>query len=506
MAESKGQKYVKHIVFSLLSRVIMFVLGIIIPRLIIVNYGSGVNGLLSSVGDIFSYIALIEAGVGVAATQALYKPLADNNRDQISGVLVATRNYFRKLIKWYLIAMIGFACVYPLITTSDFSYPLIFGIIFIQGFSNVLTYYFSSTLSQLLVADGREYASQIISLGTFVLNSVLKIVLLSFDMSLIWVQCGYLIVNLLHIAVIALYVRRKYPWIDWNVTPASNALAKRNKYLVNSVAWTVFSSTDTVLIAIFCGFAVTSIYSVYNLVFSNLSVIVVTFYSGMYFVLGQTFHESKEKYVKLHTEIETILTGMSFAVFSTAYVLILPFVSLYTKGADIEYADAYLPILFCLVQVLSNSRLLSGHVINVHNQPQLINKDSVIEVCLNIIVSVILVYFIGIYGVLVGTIVAMLYRSIRLIYVANRKLLNRSPYKTYMMYLANLLTFGGVMVFNHFIKPAITGYVSFVIYGVIYTAVLSAIYLTINLVLNPGILSTFKTLLKRNRKMQDMTT
>jgi hypothetical protein len=482
------------------SKAIVFMLGIIIPRLIILNYGSGANGLLSSIGDIYTYIALIEAGVGVAATQALYKPLAENNQEEISGVLISTRAYFRRLVKWYALAVLFLSLLYPIFVKSEFSYPIVFGVIFVQGISHILTYYFSSTLVQLLTADGREYVSQMISLLVFILNSVTKIILLSLQVNLVVIQCGYLIVNIIQISIITLYVKKKYPWINWTAKSNDGAMAKKNRYMLNGVAWTVFSSTDTILLAVFCGLAITSIYSIYNLVYANLNAIVIIFYSSTYFLLGQTFHESKEKFVKMYTGIETLLTGLTFSLFSVAYVMILPFISLYTKGADIQYVDLYLPLLFSLVQVISNARLLSGHVVNIYNQPQLINKDSMIEVGINLVVSIILVWWIGLYGVLIGTIAALLYKMIRLIYVANRTLLNRSPWGTYKIYLVNFLLFIAVIIFNYFIKPDVASYGDFVLYGILYMAVILPIFALVNVMINPQILVVAKNLIKRKKE------
>ena len=407
MKETK-KKYLKTIFFSIFSKAIIFALGILIPRIIILNYGSGANGLLSSVGDIFTYIALIEAGIGVAATQALYKPLSKNDYENVSGVLVATQNYFRRLIKWYALAVLIFSFIYPLVISSEYSYPIVFGVIFVQGISHILTYYFASTLTQLLSADGHEYVSQLISLLAFILNSLSKIILLSFQVNLVVVQCVYCIVNVIQILIIRGYIRKKYPWINWSAKPQQEALTKKNKYMINGIAWTIFSSTDTILLSLFCGLAITSIYSVYNLVYTSLSAIIIVFYSSTYFILGQLFHKNKEKFLTLYSAIENLLTGLTFSLFSVAYVMILPFISLYTNGADIQYIDRYLPLLFALVQIVSNARLLSGHVVNICNQPQLIIKDSIIEMAINLILSIVLVNFIGIHGVLIATVVAFL--------------------------------------------------------------------------------------------------
>lgn len=41
---------------GLISQVVILLLGIVIPKLLIVSYGSGVNGLLSSIKQIFVYL------------------------------------------------------------------------------------------------------------------------------------------------------------------------------------------------------------------------------------------------------------------------------------------------------------------------------------------------------------------------------------------------------------------------------------------------------------------
>ena len=72
-------KLAKNIVTGFGGQLIAIVLGLIVPRLLITNYGSDVNGLLSTVTQIFTYMALLEAGIGQAAKNALYKPINEKN-------------------------------------------------------------------------------------------------------------------------------------------------------------------------------------------------------------------------------------------------------------------------------------------------------------------------------------------------------------------------------------------------------------------------------------------
>ena len=80
MDKSRG---LKNIVFGIAAQVITIILGIMIPRLVLVNLGSESNGLLSSVGNALIYMSLLEAGVGTATIQALYAPLGKDRKSVV---------------------------------------------------------------------------------------------------------------------------------------------------------------------------------------------------------------------------------------------------------------------------------------------------------------------------------------------------------------------------------------------------------------------------------------
>ena len=69
--------------YNLLSgfayQIILIALSFLLPRLYLENFGSEVNGILSTIKQIFVYMSLLEAGVGLATMQALYKPVAQQD-------------------------------------------------------------------------------------------------------------------------------------------------------------------------------------------------------------------------------------------------------------------------------------------------------------------------------------------------------------------------------------------------------------------------------------------
>ena len=69
------------------------------------------------------------------------------------------------------------------------------------------------------------------------------------------------------------------------------------------------------------------------------------------------------------------------------------------------------------------------------------SRYSLIESGINLSMSLIGVYFLGIYGVLLGTIAALAYRTNQIILYSNHKLLKRSAKKTYSIYVVNICMF-----------------------------------------------------------------
>lgn len=121
----KGKRSLKIFIYGVISQVVTLVLGIVIPKLLIVGYGSEVNGLLSSVRQIFVYVALLEAGIGTAALQALYEPVAKEDRKRTSEIMAATDRYYRRTGILYGLSILIISFVYPLVVKSGLSFPIV---------------------------------------------------------------------------------------------------------------------------------------------------------------------------------------------------------------------------------------------------------------------------------------------------------------------------------------------------------------------------------------------
>ena len=85
----------------------------------------------------------------------------------------------------------------------------------------------------------------------------------------------------------------------------------------------------------------------YVMLLGMVGTVVSAINGSVSFVLGQTYHTDRAHFLRLYRAFETYNMALTFALYLTADVFILPFLKLYTAGVtDISYLDPVLPHLF----------------------------------------------------------------------------------------------------------------------------------------------------------------
>ncbi len=198
---NKGKRIIKIFGYGVISQVVTLLLGIIIPKLMIVSYGSEVNGLLSSIRQVFVYVALLEAGIGTASLQALYAPVALGDNKRIYEIMAATSAYYKRTGVLYGIAVIGLAIFYPIIVKSDIPVMVVVAVILFQGASGVINYFFQGKFTILLRVDGRGYITTNLNTIVSVISKLVQIGLILMGFNVIAVQFAYFAINLLQMII-----------------------------------------------------------------------------------------------------------------------------------------------------------------------------------------------------------------------------------------------------------------------------------------------------------------
>lgn len=465
-----SKKVSLNLVLGILSELLTIVLGILVPRFILTSYGSEVNGLLTSVTQVYSYVALLEAGIGTATVQALYKTIGNKDRLSTNSVLAATNRYYHRTGILYFIAILLFSIIYPLVVCTEIPIITIVLVIVFNGLGSVINYFFQGKYFLLLQAEGKNYIKTSLTMATNVFKNIAKIALMAIGFDVVFVQAISMVISLIQMIYITWYIKKNYSWIDLSVKPDFQAISQSKNVLVHQISGLIYNNTDSITLTIFCGLKTVSIYSMYTLLFGMISTALSTVSSSILFTLGQMFHIDKERFMKLYDTYELYYMTLVFALYSVANFFILPFMRLYTGGInDVDYIDPILPLMFISTYLLSCGRSAPNQAINFAGHFKKTQNRAIAEAAINLIVSVIAVQFLGIYGVLVGTIAALLYRSNDIILYASHHILNRKALITYKRWGVNLIVFILILFINSFIKIELNSYAQIIITCIPYT-------------------------------------
>lgn len=414
-------------VMSLLNRIAILISGLILPRYILLYFGSEVNGLVQSITQFLSIITFLDLGVGSVVQSVLYKPLANKDREQTSRILKAARSFFKKIAYVLIVYVVILMLFYPLIITSTFEYlPTVFLIVALS--INLFSQYYFGIVNEILLnADQRGY----IQLGTesivVVLNLLASVFLIQEGYSIQIVKLVSGLIYLLRPLYLTYYVNKHFD-LDRDIEVIGDPIPQKWGGIGQHVAHTVQNNTDITVLALFSSLANVSIYSVHNMVVRAIRLLFTSLTAGMTPFFGDLLaSEEHDLLSNYFSKIEWLLhTAVTF-LFGMTAVLINEFVLLYTSGVtDVDYfAPAFsllLVIAYAIYSIRTPYRMLvfsAGH----YKETQ---KSSFIEAGLNIVMSLIFVKNFGLVGIAVGTMISMAYQTFYLVYYLSKNIIYRS--------------------------------------------------------------------------------
>ncbi len=478
---TKDNRIKYNLLSGVLYQVVLLAISFLLPRLYLENFGSEVNGVLSTIKQIFVYMFLLESGVGLATTQALYKPVAEKNHGKISAVISATHKYYIRIGMVYAILSMGIAFGYAFLVPTGMESGVVFGIVILTALPALLSYFLQAKYRILLEVDGRKYVITTSETVLQLVSNIAKILVIILTNNLLLMQLSYCLLSVLQLLYIYVHARRRYKWLRVHAEPDYEAISQRKSVLAHQVSGMVFNNTDVLLLSFLCDFKVVSVYTIYNIFFSQVQTFITSLISGFSFALGQMFHTDKEKFMKVYNVYETMYIMATFIIYTLMAVFLLPLIEIYTKGIqDADYRNALLILLFVMMNLLSNGKLPANHVLEYAGKFEETRTHAIWEMLINIVISVLAILKWGICGAILGTIAALLYRGAMMIYYANKKVLARGVLYTYRRWIVNGAVFFLIMVIFYVDSFSGLSFASLFVKGIIHSLWIVPLYVGVN--------------------------
>lgn len=465
---------------SLINQVIVILSGLILPRFILIYYGSEINGLVSSITQFLSIITFLELGVGGVVQATLYKPIAENNYLFLSKVLSSAKKYFRILSYILVIYIIVLIIVFPIIVDSPLDFISNSILIVAMSISLFCQYYFGLINQLLLNADQKTYVHTILQIITIILYTFISVVLIVNNFSIVLVRAMASLMFLIKPIVMSIYVKKKY--MIETIAHTEDVLPQKWNGVAQHIAYTITNSTDIVVLTVFSTLENVSIYSVYNLVINGLKLLISSLTSSIQSFFGNLL--AKEEYNtlgKFFSKIEWIIHTLVTNIFSITSVLITPFILIYTAGVqDVSYNVPVFGFLITMTQMLYCLRLPYYLLVNAAGQFKETQNGAIVEAIINVVISVLIVNKYGLIGVAIGTIIALGFRTIYLVIYLSNNILKRPATLFLKQIIVDLVTMCLIHLASLFVTVKSYDFFSWVYLAII----ISCISLIISFIIN----------------------
>lgn len=411
MKASRTQKSITNTVVSIVSQFILVLLGILSRRVLIYSVGVeylGINGLMSNILTIFS---LAESGIGLAIGYALYKPLAENDIEQIKSLMRVFKYTYRALAAGTAVVGIVFYPFLPFFLKGNTAPDA--NIIYLMFlFSSVVSYLwvYKTTLN---TSDQNKYLYTIANTISQIAVLVLKILVLHFTQNYILylsVDIGTTVIKNL---IFCRIVDRRYPYLkDKNVRKLEpsvrSGLIKNIKALfLGKVGYIVSQCSDNLVISSLVSVTAVGMYSNYTTLVTSVSGFVTTFSGGVTASMGNLIaSESKQRTYEVYKRVDFI--NYWLYTFSAVCLLCLmePFVAIWL-GQDFVLTKGVLLLTVALYYLKG----INSGIDIAKNAAGLYHPDRfvpILEAVTNLVISVILAKRYAVAGVLFGTLVSFL--------------------------------------------------------------------------------------------------
>lgn len=426
---------------SLVVQLAVTIQGLIIPRIMLVYFGSSINGLVSSLTQYLNLFAIIEGGISGVILAALYKPVSEKNNQKLSSILVSANDFMKKLGVLFAGYAIIMAAVYP-IFVHTYSWFFLFSLTLIIAIAIFAQYYFTLIPQLLLRADDKFYLCNLVQILFIFCNIFLALISVKIYPEVRFLKILSSTIYLIQPLVLTQYIKRHYE-IDWKASKNKDLLKQRWDGFGISLANLVTTNTDVIVLTAFTTLETVSVYTLYSQILVALKGLVNSVSNGFQAQIGQLY--AKKDFVELNKKFsayEYLTNVISGLLITCCAEVIVPFIMIYTKGVkDANYnvpVFAFLITLSTLFICIREPYIQMTYCAGFFKETA---RYAYVEAVLNIGISIILVMKWGLIGVAIGTIVSILYRYIYTILFIEKNIFKRKISQYIKQFLVEMVAF-----------------------------------------------------------------
>lgn len=297
-------------------------------------------------------------------------------------------------------------------------------------------YYFSIPERSLFDAEQKKYIPNIVFQIVALVKAILEIVIISLHLDLIELLISLILCSLIANTIIIFLCKKNYPNLNLKQKGDYSMLKDVKHLFVNTLATVLTNNIDIIIISKFVGINYVVIYSTYNYFVEAIRQFIDKISGATFSGIGDLLLDDKEHSLKIFNEFN----GMMFFI---ATVLCVPFFFMINQFINLWYeakifTSAILAVLFTIILFYQTVRTPLKVFTLSSGKFKEIKIFVILEIIINLTLSLLLVNKSGIPGVLIGTVISLLIADfLTKPFVIFKKILEHKPYKYYIISIIN---------------------------------------------------------------------
>lgn len=413
MAKTKGriENASMNTVWAIFSQGICVVINLFSRKIFLDYFGTELLGINSLFLDVLMLFSFADLGIGTAIMFSMYRPIANNDENTIKSLLLFYRDIYNYVIIALIIISILFVpFLFSINTNVDFIDLLIYYSIF--QVSNILGYLWAYRCSYVVAIQKERILTRLNLLFTIFTTVILIISVIVFKNFLI-----YLLIQLLCALICRLwlnsYIVRNYP-----ITKIGDAsqlskgekksiLKKSYALLITRIGNLLINQTDSLVVSIMINVSQWGLASNYLAIKRAVFTVTDRIYSGILPSMGNLVAgNDKQKELDVFLCYDFLNAWLHVFCFVALGVLSSSFISL-LFGGSVVLSDSFV-FFFYLAGLIDGLRSPVSVLREASGTFEIDKWYTMVAAGVNLIVSLPLAYILGLYGVFIGTICAMI--------------------------------------------------------------------------------------------------
>lgn len=352
MANTRTANSMKNIRAAFFNKTIILLLSFLSRRCFIDYIGVTYLGVNSLFTEIVGMLSLADLGFGTAMTYSFYKPIAENDKNKIAGLI----GFYKKVYNIIAVAVLGLGlCVLPFLnqivrTEMVIDHLKIYYLVFLL---NTVVSYLFVYKSAVITASQKNYIVLKLQTWIDVVRYILQIIIIIFTHNFLY----YLIIAVAATIVNNLLISKKaielYPEIqnkgEVSKTERQGIIRNLSSMFLYKLSGTLLNSTDNTLISIICGTLYVGYYANYKIIITNLNSFVSILFNSVTASIGNLIAAGE---LKLRYTVFKVMQMISYAlaalISTCLFILMNDFILLWLRSKQ------YLLDQFTLIAILLN--------------------------------------------------------------------------------------------------------------------------------------------------------